>query len=679
MRNRLIANKLSLKIFLCILIGILSVFVFATPALACTGIYVGCDVSTDGSTIIGRSNDAHPMNNPIFAKVYGGNDGEKITQINSQGGFSWDLPEKIHRTITFPESMNNSMFCYCATAMNDCGLSINATVTAYCSDEIMNINPYVEGGISEDQMSLIVGLSCETAKQGIDLLTQIIDEKGSSGCNALMICDTNECWYMEIYGGHEYCAIKAPDDCVTVMGNEYLLHKVDANSPNVVCSKNLFSLPKTNNLAVYDSDGQMDIAATYRGKNKISESSHLRTWMGHKILSPSTIGEYSTTEYPLFYKPDKKISINEVMDLFRNRYENTPYSIDVNGKNSYRPICVESSHDINIIQRFKDLPANMNTLNWQTFSNAEFNIFVPYSNYESQFDPAVQIGRENFHNLDKNCAFDAFKSLNVLCAQNRNQLKTGICNYWKLFEKYNVENLNNILHQQQDKVSQKNINEFCTLAQNQAVYDGKRLFDEITYYLQANEDVYWKSSDNGKVSTKPDFEPYLDAVLISKMYGWNIEVDKKQTHNQNNEDKSTKIWGNPEEADNGGEEGYVKITKDNNVIEIHTTNSNAASKSEIKINGENKKINSKVYDGKTFIEYSFLNELLKFDNEYSLIHDKDISSARSYDNNIINTITNISSWPSWVQCIIVVFAILGVFGLVLLICRFVKTKTKTHN
>lgn len=169
---------------------------------------------------------------------------------------------------------------------------------------------------------------------------------------------------MEIYGGHQYCALKAPSDCVTGTGNDFLIETIDETNPDVICSKDLFKLPAEKGFAVYDSNGKMNIFNTYAGSEVDMDVCRQRTWRVQNILSPSTSTPYNVhTKIPLFYKPDKKVSVNDIMDIYRDRFEGTEFSLDVNGNNTYRSINTETSQSILLTQIFKDLPANMCLLN----------------------------------------------------------------------------------------------------------------------------------------------------------------------------------------------------------------------------------------------------------------------------------------------------------------------------
>lgn len=397
---------------------LIAMFGFPALAHACSGIYVGSECSEEGTSIIARSNDLHPINEPCYVKVYGGADGEPLKVIKSDNGFVYELPDNIYRFICIPTSEVVDNFAFITSAINEKGVSISATLTGYCCKEALAANPYVKGGIVEDMFPAIVGATCETARQGIELIAKIIDEKGSGEDNIIMISDQKECWYMEIYAGHQYCAIKAPDDCVCAMGNEFLIDTVDETSPDTICSKDLFSLPQKAGFAVMDPNGKMNIHDTYSGKGNFTPYSHMRTWEGHRLLSPSTIGEYSnTTKYPLFYKPDSKVSLEKVMEFFRDRYEGTPYALD--GKTGdYRPIGTESQIRTHILQTYKDVPADMCCAEWLAFSNAEFSTYTPISNKQSVFDETYTYNVQTYDNDYRN-AYCRFKSVNALCDQNR--------------------------------------------------------------------------------------------------------------------------------------------------------------------------------------------------------------------------------------------------------------------
>lgn len=671
MKKLILCHPLITKIYISIVAIICGVFICATPALACTGIYVGCDASADGTTMIAKSNDTSPLDKPLIAKVYGGHDGEQIHYLKALNGFEWNFPENINRTVCFPTVLSADGSNYCAVGMNNFGVCVNATVTGQCNKTALNYNPFVEDGFLEDVFPLVICAQATTAREGIELTAKIIDERGSSEDNIIMIADQNEVWYMEIYGGHQYCAIKAPSDCVTATGNDFLIETIDETSSDVICSENLFKLPAEKGFAVYDNNGKMNIWKTYAGPETDKDTCRLRTWRVHSLLSPSTSTSYNVhTKIPLFYKPDKKITLNEIMDIYRDRFEGTEFSIDANGKGSYRPINTETSQSIHLTQIYKDLPANMCLLNWMTWSNSEFTTWVPFSNLESSFADAYTYQNPNYYNVDDANAFSAFKKLNAIASQNRPKVKSGISEYWHLYEKYIASIVNDTL---QEIASSSNpqdaINEFCKTWQAQNYFDALRLTNEISWYYMNSENVYSVKTVDGvkKIKEPAEFSPYVDIVLAAKILGWNIDEDKYQQHGEAEYDQAS--WGNKDQADNGGMEGYVKLSNGVNEAEIHTGNGHQLSPSKIQVNGQDIDARSKVYDGKTYVDIKAVNELIKLSdtNSLSKISSSDISPSRSYEN------IGPFNMPVWMQ----VLAITGVAIIVVaLVYMFIWIKKK---
>ena len=107
----------------------------------------------------------------------------------------------------------------------------------------------------------------------------------------------------------------------------------------------------------------------------------MRSWIGHKFLSPSTIGEYRADEaYPLCFAPEGKVSLQDVMELMRNRYEHTPYSPDEAGRTDMRVIGTNTVLSVHIAQIYPGLPADMSCVTWESTGPAVYGVFMPVSN-----------------------------------------------------------------------------------------------------------------------------------------------------------------------------------------------------------------------------------------------------------------------------------------------------------
>ncbi|MDO5328536.1 MAG: C69 family dipeptidase [Coriobacteriia bacterium] len=408
--------------------------------MPCTGVYVGRDVCVEGTSLIGRSVDLSVNYLTSHIKVFEANHQETIV---SESGYKYIFPKNSHRFICAPTDDCMKRYKYFSFAINDCNVSISATVTGYSPREL----EYVDGGVCEDILPVIVGAEARSAKEGIEIIAREIEKYGSFEDNILMIADNHECWYMEIHGGHDYCAIKAPDDCVAVIGNEFFL-----KDRGEICSKGFENIPHT--------DKNLDV-------------SHMRTWIGHKILSPSTIGDYSNNmELPLFYKPDKKVSLYDVFEIFRNRYEGTKYHPDASGE--IRPISVENQSKVHVLQNFPD-----ESICWFTPGPAEFAPFVPISNKDSDFHSSYTYSMQSYGLDDKSIA-SLMKQLNTLCCLDREGTSEAVRAYWR-------------------KLEHQNPSEFQKIAYE----DTKAMIEQVMVYLMETNTTCKVSMDLKNMSVKP--------------------------------------------------------------------------------------------------------------------------------------------------------------------------------
>ena len=86
-----------MKKFLVMLLA-LGLLLSSTSALACTGLYVGKQVSEDGATILARTVDTHPCLTPTLEVVVPrveNTPGRKLT--GGYTGFSYDLPDTTYK------------------------------------------------------------------------------------------------------------------------------------------------------------------------------------------------------------------------------------------------------------------------------------------------------------------------------------------------------------------------------------------------------------------------------------------------------------------------------------------------------------------------------------------------------------------------------------------------------
>lgn len=463
----------------------------ASSAFACTGTYVGKKVSENGSTLVARTEDigsAHPKS----LVVYPARDHKKGSMYESEiTNFKYPNPVHTYKYFAVPDSDgNNDDGIYDEVGFNEHGLSVTATVSVDIREEINFVDPLVEDGLREADIGTLVLSRTKTAKEAVELLAKIVDEKGSAEGNVIMIADKNEVWYMEIVSGHQYAAIKMPDDVVAVIPNCLMLDYVDVNDKeNVIASKDLISMPEKNGL-IKNKDNKFSVRKTY-GPEMV-DYDRARIWGGQHFLAPSKNLPYEA-EFNLFFTPDKKVSVKDVMELQKYRYEDTDKNANLpenqTEENTVRPIGTERQAESHIIELKDSFPQDAPGVLWLSLGNAEHNIYLPY--YPS-LDKVPEVYSNRYHDFNENQAYWMFRGQATLAELNRDKYGKNVRTYWtnyqdQLIKNQDIKNQEFLKLYNQDKNMAKDYaNSEASRIGMEAYNKAKKMYSELFKYV-ANE------------------------------------------------------------------------------------------------------------------------------------------------------------------------------------------------
>lgn len=518
-------------------LGIVVFMLASTQSFACTGLYVGKDASSDGTTVIARSED---QSSGAYNKMFKVQPREKkegryfVDTGEGQNNFKVPLPKTTYKYTYVPDASDAGDGMYPASCTNEYGVAVVGTVSAEPSEAYAAADPMVEIGLREAILPGLIACQVKTAKDGVDLLAKLVDKYGSQEGNILFITDPKEAWIFEIYGGYTYCAMKMPPDKVSVFGNQYMIGTVDReDNKNYVFSKNLFeTLDKTNPVL---EDGKYNLAKTVCASTR-EEYSNMRTWIGHKLLAPSQVGDYQNDEfYPLFYSPDKKVSMADVFNVFRNRYEDTPYDMSLPENIARRPIGVTRSSDIHAVQVFSDLPKDTCNLQWLCMGNAENSVFVPaFSGITDTLD-AYKVDGSRYNSKG---AYWIFKKNCTLAETDRTFLSQGVKDYWKLQEAMEYKQIKDSLKEIKNKYDKNDDKgrEFVTELSNniakEQLHNSKVLYGALLHTTIDN------INDREDLSKKVHFVAPVNIDKIGTYKGYKVEI-KETTKDKSKEKIST--------------------------------------------------------------------------------------------------------------------------------------------
>lgn len=296
----------------------------------CTSIMVAKNASTDGSVITSHTCDgryrtwatiepAQTFNNDTTTAIYKG-----LLKTETP----WDL-RKVAKVGEIPQA--KQIYAFLNTGypcLNEKQLAMGETTI---SGEKILVND--KGLFLIEELQRIALQRCSTAREAITLIGKLIKQYGYGDWGeCITIADKNEVWQMEIFGegpdkiGGVWAAQRIPDNHVGVSANISRISKIDLkDKDHFMTSDNIFDVAKK--LKLWDGKGEFKFWKAYGNCKKpymIRELFILNTF------APSLNLNMDMEELPFSVKPEKKVSVHNVIALYRETYEGTPYDMTHN-------------------------------------------------------------------------------------------------------------------------------------------------------------------------------------------------------------------------------------------------------------------------------------------------------------------------------------------------------------
>ena len=426
---------------------------------ACCGFIIGRQLTKDGTTLFGRTEDypyypnggKHNKNYVVVdAKTY--NEGDQIE--DESNGFTYPhAANEMKYTATYDSARGDgSNGAFGEHGFNEAGVSMTATVTAIPNKKVLKTDPLTENGIPEAAMLDVVLPRVKSAREGVEFLAKVIEEKGSAEGNVVVFADQNETWYMEILSGHQYVAVKVPEDKYAVFANTYYLGHVDLNdTENVIASKDVEKVAKESGNYKTDKDGNFHIAKSY-GPEKYAEGDRSRTYAGITLLDPDSKVTYEDDEYELFRSPtdpNKKYTLEDAFALQRNRFEHLngrfvpddqigvkkqgdDGSNDTVRKDQYKyALGNENVIDAHVYQINPNLPKSFGGTVWLGMGPSRNTPYVPfYGNVKDTYEAF----KPQTATYDPNSWYWTVWHIDQMAIHNQDLFGKSIQNHWKALE-----------------------------------------------------------------------------------------------------------------------------------------------------------------------------------------------------------------------------------------------------
>ena len=389
-------------------------------AKACTTVLVGKKASKDGSTMIARNEDVDTAWAKHFVVHQATNNGP-TQYVSKDNGFTIDLPSQALRYTSTPDwQQKDGQDQFGEDGINSDNVAMSATESGTTNKKAQKADPFVKDGISETSMLDVVLPYVHSAKEGVKYLGHIVETKGSAENNGVIFSDKNSIWYMEIGAGHEWAAVRVPDDKYAVIPNQTMIGTLNLkDSKNYLASPGLAKFVKKHHLSGYQ-NGKVNFAKAF-GTNGKEDSTYNRprVWDGQRILTPSKKQSITQKHFTMFMKPDKKITVAKVGQVLSSHFNNTKY--DVNGKwtGGYRPINVPTDVESHILQIRNNVPSDIAGIQWLAMASPATSVYVPFFTNVNNTPTQYQKGTDT---PDNSSAYWTYKDTKVLTDPYKNKL-----------------------------------------------------------------------------------------------------------------------------------------------------------------------------------------------------------------------------------------------------------------
>ena len=395
-------------------------------AMACTGLLVGKKASVDGSVMISYAADSHSLYGELYR--WPAADWAPGTMLDI---VEWDtgkplgqIPQVAH-TYSVVGNMNEHQLAITESTFGGRHELVDTT------------------GIMDYGSLIYVTLQrAKTAREAIQVMTDLVKEYGYySGGESFSIADKNEAWIMEMVGkgvgnkGAIWVAIRIPDDCIAAHANQSRIQQIPFDDKeNCLYSPDVVSFAREKGY-FKGKDNEFSFAKAYCPYDfGALRGCEARVWSFFRKYD-NTMDKYadfikvdpSKEPMPLYIKPDRKLSVQDVQAAMRDHYEGTdldmtkdegagpykvpyrwrPMTFKVDGQEytNERAIATQQTGFVIVPQMRNWLPDEIGGILWFGVDDADMAVFNPI--YCSVYDApeCYRVGNGDLLNFSWTSAF----------------------------------------------------------------------------------------------------------------------------------------------------------------------------------------------------------------------------------------------------------------------------------
>ncbi len=394
----------------------------AIETLACTSLIATKGATADGSNLITYAADSHTLYGELYNQPAADHPKGSMRQV-----VDWDsnkyrgqIPEVAHTYGTIGN-------------MNEHGLAI-AESTWGGREELWE----VEGTIDYGSLIYITLQRAKTAREAVKVMTDLVDKYGyASEGESFSIADANEVWIMEMIGkgkgekGAVWVARRVPDGYISGHANHSRIHKFPLNDPETLYSPDVISFARSK--GYFDGkDEDFDFSKAYAVTDfGALRGCDARVWSYFNRFSDNAdaylpwINEAAGEPMPLWVKPNRKLTANDLKAMMRDHFEDTPFdmtkdagagafgvpyryrpmSFEVDGQKYVheRAIATQQTGFSFVAQLRENVPDAMKGILWFGTDDANTCVYMPILCWTKRVPD--QLGKGDVNTLDWNANF----------------------------------------------------------------------------------------------------------------------------------------------------------------------------------------------------------------------------------------------------------------------------------
>lgn len=371
----------------------------ATLGEACTNLIVGKKASADGSVIVSYSAD--DFGSFGFLRHFAAG---KHAAGSTRSIYNWETNNYAGEIEEASETYN------VIGNMNEYQLTITET-TFGGRPELVDSTGLLDYG----SLIYVTLQRAKTAREAIGVMTGLIERYGyNSGGESFTIADKNEAWVMDLIGkgpgrkGAVWVAVRVPDDCICAHANQSRIRRFPLrDKENCLYADDVVSFAREkgyykgtdSNFSFCEAYAPADFSALRFCEARVWSFFNRYVKGMDKYLPYASGADPTAPPMPLFVRPDKPVSVQDVKEMMRDHYEGTPFALDndpgmgpfeapyrptplmweTDGKTYFneRPISTQQSAFVMVAQMRSQLPDYVGGVLWFGCDDANMMAFTP--------------------------------------------------------------------------------------------------------------------------------------------------------------------------------------------------------------------------------------------------------------------------------------------------------------